>query len=323
MIGWSTQIMKKIIFTFLLLITAHVTFAQNMQISIGYYDKKVYYTDAYSEILVRINITNSGTETLYFKLADIHEFSLDFIALDTKNRNMEHSSQWLRNINSNTKVYFRDISLEPGETYSFIENVKDFLACDTAGVYVLSCAFFPSLRHKSDLSDAHILSNRIMLEIKPSLGPASLGMLPISETNLDILQAQAISPDQVITYMLNARQKSFWEQFFLYLDMEELIQKNPTKAKQYKAESEMGRMRLIEDFKQQLRQEKIEQNIVMLPSDFKIERTTYTDTEAEVRVIEWFAYNGFKEKKRYTYYLSSRDGIWTVYDYVVENLGTE
>ena len=61
----------------------------------------------------------------------------------------------------------------------------------------------------------------------------------------------------------------------------------------------------------------------MLPSDFKIERTTYNDTEAEVKVIEWFSYSNFKEKKRYTYSLSSRDGVWTVYDYVVENLGTE
>lgn len=315
--------MKKGLTWILLTFLVSLVYAENLLLNITYHDKKVYYTDQESAVFVRVSLTNRGGETLYFKLADNHEFSLDFLAIDTKNKNVAHTESWLRNMNSNNKIYFRDVALEPGETYSFIENVKDFLKLDTAGVYILQCAFFSGLRYKNDLTDEHILSNRLTLEVKPSLGPLSIGTLPISESTQDILQPQAIPPDQVITYMLNARQKSYWEQFFLYLNLERLIQKNPTKAKRFIAESEMGRIEMINEFRQQLRQSKIEQSIVMLPSDFKIERTTYNDTEAEVRVIEWFSYRNFKEKKRYTYHLSSRDGVWTVYDYMVENLGTE
>ena len=315
--------MKKKLTIIVFTLLASYLFAQNLSVNIAYHDKKVYYTDAGSAVLVRVSLTNRGGETVYFKLADNHEFSLDFTAIDTKNKNVARTEAWLRNMNTNNRVYFRDVSLEPGETYSFIENAKDFLKFETPGVYILRCAFFSDLRFKSDLSEAHILSNRLTLEIKPSLGPLSIGTLPVSESNNDILQAQAIPPDQVITYMLNARQKSYWEQFFLYIDLERLIQKNPSKSKRYTAESEMGRIQMLNEFRQQLRQSKIEQSIVMLPSDFKIERTTYNDTEAEVKVIEWFSYSNFKEKKRYTYSLSSRDGVWTVYDYVVENLGTE
>mgnify|MGYP001667927770 CR=1 FL=1 len=315
--------MKKKLTIIVFTLLASYLFAQNLSVNIAYHDKKVYYTDAGSAVLVRVSLTNRGGETVYFKLADNHEFSLDFTAIDTKNKNVARTEAWLRNMNTNNRVYFRDVSLEPGETYSFIENAKDFLKFETPGVYILQCAFFSDLRFKSDLSEAHILSNRLTLEIKPSLGPLSIGTLPVSESNNDILQAQAIPPDQVITYMLNARQKSYWEQFFLYIDLERLIQKNPSKSKRYTAESEMGRIQMLNEFRQQLRQSKIEQSIVMLPSDFKIERTTYNDTEAEVKVIEWFSYSNFKEKKRYTYSLSSRDGVWTVYDYVVENLGTE
>lgn len=315
--------MKKKLTIIVFTLLASYLFAQNLSVNIAYHDKKVYYTDAGSAVLVRVSLTNRGGETVYFKLADNHEFSLDFTAIDTKNKNVARTEAWLRNMNTNNRVYFRDVSLEPGETYSFIENVKDFLKFETPGVYILQCAFFSDLRFKSDLSEAHIVSNRLTLEIKPSLGPLSIGTLPVSESNNDILQAQAIPPDQVITYMLNARQKSYWEQFFLYIDLERLIQKNPSKSKRYTAESEMGRIQMLNEFRQQLRQSKIEQSIVMLPSDFKIERTTYNDTEAEVKVIEWFSYSNFKEKKRYTYSLSSRDGVWTVYDYVVENLGTE
>lgn len=315
--------MKKTFMTGVFIFLAVFLFAENLTLSISYFDKKVYYNDAKGEVLVRVALTNSGAETAYFKLADNHQFSLDFIAIDTKNKSVQKTKESLRNINSNDKVYFRDISLEPGETYSFIENVKDFIDVETPGVYILSCAFFPHLRYKSDLSDEHLNSNRLTLEIKPSLGPLSIGTLPVGEDSNAILEAQAIPPDQVITYMLNARQKSYWEQFFLYIDLERLLQKNPSKAKRYRSESEMGRIRMIEEFRQQLRQQKIEQSIVLLPSDFKVELTSYSDSEAEVKVIEWFAYKNFKEKKRYTYYLSSRDGVWTVHNYSVENLGTE
>ncbi|PIE97552.1 MAG: hypothetical protein CR988_07455 [Treponema sp.] len=299
--------------------------SSGLQFSINFYDRHIYYPgDGNSEpILVRVSITNSGASTLRFKMADEHSFSLDFSVIDTKNRFVKHSRDWLRKQNSNRKIYFREVSLEPGETYSFIENLKDYIHLELPGVYILQSNFFPELKHSPDASDFHNTSNRLSFEVKPAPGPAGLGSIPVSENTGEVLEAQMIPPDQVITYILAARQKSRWEQFFLYLDIERMIERNPARNKQYKAESEMGRYRMIENFRHELRQARIEKDIVAIPVDFEIERTTYTGTEAEVRVIEWFAYKDFREKKRFTYYLSSRDGIWTVYDYVVENLGTE
>ena len=48
-----------------------------------------------------------------------------------------------------------------------------------------------------------------------------------------------------------------------------------------------------------------------------------TDSEGSVTVIEWFKYPNFSEKKRYTYKVWQREGIWKIYDYTVVNLGTE
>ena len=50
---------------------------------------------------------------------------------------------------------------------------------------------------------------------------------------------------------------------------------------------------------------------------------TMTQNEGTVTTTQWFNYNTFKEKKKYTYYVRQRDGIWQIYDYTVENLGTE
>ncbi|WP_420804808.1 hypothetical protein [Treponema pedis] len=295
------------------------------EVSIRFYDRRVYYPgeNAAEPIFLQVSITNNNAETFRFKLADDRSFSMDFSVTNTKNRQLKHTETWLKKRNTNRQIYFREISIEPGETYSFIENLKDYIEITEPGIFLLSGSFFPELKRYSDNSEEHINSNRLSLEIKPAPSAAALGSLPVSQTTGDILQAKQIPPDQVVTYILTARQKSLWEQFFLYLDLEKMITRDPSRNKRFKMESEAGRMNMIEIYKRELSQERVDKEIAVIPVDFKIEHTGYTETLAEVKVIEWFEYRNFKEKKRFTYFLASRDGVWTVYDYVVENLGTE
>ena len=80
---------------------------------------------------------------------------------------------------------------------------------------------------------------------------------------------------------------------------------------------------MVEEFKSSLMAERIDTDIVAIPEKFEIEKTTYSQTEGKVIVIEWFKNQNFREKKEYTYYVQQRDGIWRIYDYDVNNLGTE
>lgn len=294
-------------------------------ISIRFYDRRVYYPgDSSGEpIFVQVSITNNNPDTLHFKLADDRSFSMDFHILNTRNRELKHTEQWLVKRNTNRQIYFREISLEPGEIYSFTENIKEYVDISDPGIFLLTASFFPELKRSSDNSEPHINSNRLSLEIKPAPAAAALRTLPVSPATGEILQAKPIPPDQVITYILTARQKSLWEQFFLYMDLEKMISRDPSRNKRFKLESEAGRINMVEVYKHELSQERVDKDIAVIPVDFKIEHTGYTDTLAEVKVIEWFEYRNFKEKKRFTYFLTSRDGVWTVYDYIVENLGTE
>lgn len=294
-------------------------------ISIRFFDRMVYYPgNSPSEpIQVQITITNDETETLRFKLADQHFFSLDFSAVNTRNKMLEHTEDWSRKRNTNQQIFFREISLEPGEAYSFTENVKNYLSIDIPGMYILDCAFYPELKRLSGDSEPSVKSNRLTLEIKPSPGAAAVKLLPVSPKTGEVLQAQPIPPDQVITYMLTARQKSLWEQFFLYMDLDSMLSRDPSRSRRFRAESEAGRAQLRENYKSELSQTKIDTEISTIPVDFKIERTSYTEMEGTVTVLEWFNYKDFSEKKRFTYLLSARDGIWRVYDYTVDNLGTE
>lgn len=294
-------------------------------ISIRFYDRRIYYPgNAASEpMFVKFSITNTGPNTLHFKLADDHIFSLDFIVLDTKNRPLKHTDYWLRKRAGNRHIYFREISLEPGESYAFIENIKDYIEFKHPGMYLLSAVFFPQLKRLADTSEPHITSNNITLEVKPAPAAAALGAIPVSEETGGVLIPRPLPPDQIIMYTLTARQKSRWEQFFLYMDLQKMLTRNPARNKRFKAESETGRLSMVDTYKRELQQERTDKDISTIPVDFEVERTTYNATQAEVTVIEWFAYRNFKEKKRFTYYLLSQNGIWYIYDYVVENLGTE
>ena len=222
-----------------------------------------------------------------------------------------------------SEIYHAYRFVETGETYSFVENLKDYITFEAPGVYILSADFYPELKQLSDTTEVHVTSNRLGLEIKPAPAAAALGAVPIASVSREVLQPQPLSPDKVIAYMLSARQKSQWDQFFLYLDVERMIARDPVRNRRYKAEAESGRMSMIDTYKHDLMQARTDKDVAIIPVEFKIERTIYSATEAEVTVIEWFDYTSFREKKRFTYNLSSRDDIWTVYDYSVENLGTE
>ena len=313
------------------LICAAISFAgaeevlPGADVSIKFYDHRVYYPgDSASEpIYVQITISNPTPQALRFKLADQRSFSVDFFAASARNIPLEHTDGWLRRRNTNGQIFFREVSIEPGESYSFIENVKDYLKIDVPGLYVLDCAFYPELKRETGDVEPSARANRLTLEIKPSPGPAAVKALPVSPATAEILEAQPIPPDQVIVYVLTARQKSHWEQFFLYLDLDEMIMRDPARNRRYRAESESGRMTMIENYKRELSQAKVDKDISTIPTEFKIERTTYNDADGEVAVIEWFDYRTFREKKRFTYSLSCRNGIWKVIDYRVDNLGTE
>ncbi len=295
------------------------------ELSIRFFDRTIYYPgNSPSEpINIRLTIANNTPRTVRFKLAENHFFSIDFTANTTRNSPLEHTEDYTQKRTGNQQVYFREISLETGEEYSVTANLKDYLKIDNPGVYILQAHFFPELKRLNGETELHASSNKLTLEVRPSPAPAALKILPISPTNSAILQAESIPPDQVLNYMLTARQGTRWDQFFLYMDVEAMLKRDPAKERRFNAESENGRWEMIEAYKSEMRRENVDREIATIPVEFNIEQTSYTSTQAVVKVIQWFQYTNFREKKRFTYKLSSRDGIWRVYDYTVDNLGTE
>lgn len=296
---------------------------KDVSVSIKFYNKTIYRIGNAEDapVFIHITIKNNGPETFRFKLADDKMFSLDFNAFTVKNDRLSQTDTLIEKRTTNQTVYFREISLEQGEEYSFVENIKNYLNVDEPSIYYIELLFYPELYKSKYLN---LKSNRLTLEIRNSPSAGSSNFLPVTKDNVEIIKPlEDLSPDKVVEQTIIARQKGLWDQYFLYLDIESLIKKNPSMQKKYASVSAQERERMITAFKADLMQTKIENDIVAIPESFQIERTSYSPTEGTVSVIEWFKYPNFSEKKRYVYKIRQREGIWYIYDYNVVNLGTE
>jgi hypothetical protein len=315
---------RRIVLYCLFCFLAQAGFAANdntATLTIGYYDKRIYYVgDQEHPVLLEIVLTNESSQTYRFKMSDNRMYNLDFLVSTPTNILLDHSQEFTRSRTANQPVFYREMSLEPGEHFGIVVNLGDFVAIKTPGVYSVQALFYPELNLVS--AAAPLRSNALTLNVRPAVSfPEEKAQIE-AETGM-LIQRESIPPDEVVSYVLAARQKSQWEKFFLYLDLESLYLKNPGRAESYRRMSEENRRATLRRYKEQLQAQTLGEDILLIPSSFEILQTTYTANEAQVVVLERFQYRDYVEKKKYTYYLQRHDRIWEVSDYDVLNLGTE
>jgi hypothetical protein len=305
---------------------------EDISFSIRYYDRRIYHVES-DPVYVQITVTNNGSETYRFKLADDRSFSVDFDIRTMTNRALESADRLVRRRTENRKVFFREITVESGESFSFVEDLRDFVKFGRPGSFVVRARLYPELYRNagagasaaSPENGSPVLeSNRLSLNLRPPAipGPDGLPLAMDTETNA-VLVREKLPPDQVVDYLIRARQSSRWEKYFLYLDLEEMIVRDLVRNRRWIAESEEGRRRMLARYRTELESAVVDGDISTIPTEFAIEQTSYNNFEGTVTVLEKFRMGNYTEKKRYTYYLRRRDDIWMVVDYSVVNLGTE
>lgn len=312
--------MKKF-FPLILFLAATFSYAEvpeGVDFSIRFYDKTIYYTD--SPIFIKAELHNDSAETFRFSIAESRVFNIDFDVRTIANTSLPHSREFSIQRNSNQPVFVRDITLAPGEQYAFIEELSNFIDIDSSGAYVLRAHFYPDLTSGS--GKTMLVSNPLSLTVRPDIGSSAIEAAIDEETG-EILRRAPLPPDEVVRYMLTARQKSQWDKFFLYLDVTGIMLRDPEKERRYLRLPEEERVRMVEDFKQELSSERTDSDIIIIPDEFEVIRTMYTQQEGTVTVIEKFAYGNFTENKEFTYYLRRKEQVWMIYNYEVRNLGTE
>ena len=314
---------------------------EGVEVGIRFFDRRIYYVSG-DPILIQVTIANNGPATYRFKLADDRRFSVDFEVRTVMNVPLERSEELIRRRTQSTQVFFREIAVEPGESLSFVENLRDFVRLDEPGSFVVRAFVHPDL-YRSDFARTaavgqerwfapperrpagRLESPRLGLDVRPPsvIGPDGLPTAMYVATGA-VLAREAIPPDEVVERTIMARQRSQWERFFLYLDLEQmLIRGDPARERVWRRESAEGRRRMVELFRQELKSPTTVEGISLVPSYFAIERTQHTGHEGTVTVLKRFRGPHVTEIKRYTYFLRRRDNVWSIVDLSVVNLGTE
>jgi len=304
--------------------------------NIRFFDRRIYYVEG-DPIYIQLTITNNSPMTYRFKLADERAFSLDFDARTTSNRALEPADTLIRKRTQYQQIFFREIAVESGESFSFVEDLRHYINVNQPGSLVISARLYPELFRPAAAKTASVNSasappvsgalesKRLSLNIRPAVitGPGGIPLEMDIATNAQLVR-ERFAPDQVVEYTITARQKSQWEKFFLYLDLESMmLAQDSALQRKWLNESEEGRRWMIEQYRNELRNTVTDGTISVIPSSFEIERTQYNSFEGSVSVLQKFRSVNFTELKRYTYFLRQKDNIWSIVDYSVVNLGTE
>lgn len=291
---------------------------QNIQFEIRFYDQKIYFLG--DEIKIKLTLKNTSNSTFRFKIADYKVFNIDFDVRTTTNLLSPHSEDFISDHTTDQYIFYREISLELNEEYSIVEDLTNYIKLEKPGLYIIQCQFYPELRRGN--IPYTLKSNKLTLNVRPPVDMPEMRTVIEAET-VKALKREALSPDKAVDYTIRARQHAYqtgeWERFFLYLDLEGLYLQFENRKKEYTNSSEQQRRVLLARYKEDLKKERIDQDILLIPTDFVIVETWYTGNEAQVKVDEYFEYPDFTEKRRYVYHLRKENRSWVIYKYIVVN----
>jgi hypothetical protein len=308
--------------------------AADIDLAIRFYDKKVYHiSGAEGEpIYVQVTVTNRSPYPYRFKLADERVFSVDFDVRNMVNQSLELADYIRRKRGESRNVYFREVVIEPGESFSFVEDIRNYALLQESGSFVVQARIFPEL-FRDPSPRAVLESNHLNLNLRPPAMPGPDGVpYQLDMESGAYLAREKLPPDEVVAYTLDARIKSQWEKFFLYLDLEAMITRDDVQRRIWLNESEEGRNRMINKYREDFKNGTLsdgrgavpnDEMAIRPPSRYEIEKITHNGVTGEVDVLEWFTIGRITEKWRYTYYFRKQDDIWTIQYYKPVKLGTE
>lgn len=275
---------------------------------------------------IKVEIFNNTPESVVMKASDEVIYNLLLRVVSPRNLPLEPSDRYLVKRSTSPLSRYRVLSLEPGEEYGFIVDLNDYVRLDVPGLYYVEGVYYPQLDTEPGQA-WH--SNKIALSLQPATrDPDEAAIEQMAEEEIRLVRRP---PDEVVTYMLQARQNDHWMRFFLYLDLPSLMLMNDRTRRVWENSTQEEQTAMVERYRQELRQDvkdtdrdgktDYDRAIIDVPVRFEIVQTSYTADKARVVVMEYFDRITFMEIRRYTYHLEMQDNIWKIFRYEVVNQG--
>jgi hypothetical protein len=297
--------------------------ADDLSIGIRLVEQKIYFLN--DDIAVKVTVKNDSTDTRQFRIADNRVFSLDFDVRTAINRPVDYHSEAFKNSRNSLKpVFYRDLSVSPGEEYSLVLKLNDYIALREPGLYVVQVKFYPNLYISE--SSASIDSNKLTLNIRPAAENDTQRATIEAQLDRDAMR-EDLTPDKVVAYTIKARYTAEWSKFFLYINIESLyinstLRNDMNGRDRFNRLSEADKKARLDMYRNQMMIGKSEGDLVLLASEFTILKTTYTPTDANVQVLQIYNHPDYKESRTYLYTLRLSGKTWEITDYQVTNRNT-
>ncbi len=299
--------------------------AESVEFSIRFFDKKIYYPD--TPVQIQVSIRNSTDEPYRFRAADNKVFNLKFQIQTAEKAGiaLEDAEEFNREYYNNQPELYRELSLNPGEEYSFVvESLNNFVDVTKPGLYSLSADFFPDLKTPKIGTPGRIIqSNTLSLMVRPRIETIPEYTYRIQEETGNRLSGESVPPDEVIRRTIEARMENHKEKFFLYLDLEKIMRRDPDVDAEWRRRDDTRRTLMVTSYREKLW---TSQQDFRVPNEFTIMSTSYTgatvSAPATGLVIAQLKYDegAFFQKKQYTFSLFKKNNIWMIQDYRVINL---
>lgn len=295
----------------------HAESDRTVHLKIQLYDQTLYYEG--DTVSIRVTIANDSPDIYRFRLADRRQFNLDFLIAAQDNRKPRESDKFITMLNDDKPIYARDVSILPGEEYSFVETLDDYLVCQS-GIHTLSALFYPELRGQAQ-EQTRLVSNRLSLDIRPAARKKRQVEDQLKLDTQEVLQQQRLSPDEVIVHTVQALQDHRLEAWQLYLDVEKLYNNDPVARARYLRLDEASRLQEMDRYRQDLWKNLTTGSYPQIPTELRIIHTDYDNNTATVVTQQDFNEGSLKVTKEYIYKLEKRGGIWYIIQYNVNNKG--
>ena len=106
------------------LVAAAYAPAQQLSVTTRLHNEEIYFPD--STIELYITVKNETARTHRFRLADDRAYNLEFVMRDERGTPVEAENDGIIPGELN-QVYYRTISLEPGDHFSFVERLTNYV----------------------------------------------------------------------------------------------------------------------------------------------------------------------------------------------------
>ena len=212
-----------------LAVTVNAQDSGQIELTIRFYDKAIYFSD--STVQVKLEFFNDTANPIRFKLAENHFHSVNFDVRSISNVSADRAKGFTIARTTDEPVFFREIGLQPGERFGFVESLNDYILIPSPGLHVVQAVLYPEL-YRSDAS-RKIVSNALTLTIHPGTTEIAEEVAIDIETG-EALARAALPPDEVVDFLLEARQKSDFDKFLLYLNLERLYTRIAVNEERYR-----------------------------------------------------------------------------------------